>query len=314
MAAQPPIAIASVNMHWRNAVTHALLNSDTGTNLFLIQEPWFDTIGTARKDTARQGIDVLGGVASPGWEVIYPSIPEGQRPKVMAYARRRAINTQFEPPFTVIPRLDVSTHPCLQVLDIIFDEETWHIINFYHNVRDGTSLQALIALDIDAVIPTLVVGDFNTHSPSWSPPDIPRSRWAGRIEEWAAANLLTLANKQGEVTRKGSDRERDSVIDLIWYNESTILKSTFSGLKVDWDGSLGSDHALLQVTAHTSRVNPQSTGHIDAGFLTDPGAKEQWIKALRDNPAPLLLPFFPTAEEIEKAAVELMADVQHANK
>jgi len=88
MAVQPSIIIVSVNMQKRNAVTHALLNSDTSTNLFLIQELWFDTIGIACKDTARQGIDVLGGVASPGWEVIYPNIPEGQRPKVMAYTRR----------------------------------------------------------------------------------------------------------------------------------------------------------------------------------------------------------------------------------
>ena len=39
-----PILIALVNMHKRNAVTHALLNSDRFTNIFLIQEPWYDTI------------------------------------------------------------------------------------------------------------------------------------------------------------------------------------------------------------------------------------------------------------------------------
>ena len=170
-------------MRRRNAATHALLNSDMRTNLFLIQEPWFDTIGTARKDTAHQGVDVLGGAASPGWEVLYPSIPEGRRPKVMAYARRRATNPQFDTPFSTVPRLDVSTHPCLQVLDVVFDGEVWRIINFYHDVKDSSSLQTLITLDIDATTPTLVVGDFNTHSPSWSPPDIPRSGWAGQVEE-----------------------------------------------------------------------------------------------------------------------------------
>jgi hypothetical protein len=74
MAVQPPpIVLALVNMRKRNTVTHALLNSDSRTNLFLLQEPWFDTIGTARKDTAREGVDVLGSVASPGWEIIYPN-------------------------------------------------------------------------------------------------------------------------------------------------------------------------------------------------------------------------------------------------
>src|SRR5258708_23936826 len=200
MAVQPPIIIALVNMCRRNAVTYALLNYDTHTNLFLIQEPWFDTIGTARNDTARQGVDVLGGVSSPSWEILYPAIPKDHRPKVMAYAHRQATKAQSSPPFTVVPRHDVSAHPCLQVLDTVLDNETWRVINFYHDVKDSSSLRALMALDIDATVPTLVVGDFNTHSPTWSPPNVPRSRWAGQVEECEASNLLTLANSPGEIT------------------------------------------------------------------------------------------------------------------
>ena len=88
-----PIMIMLVNMHKRNTVTHALLNSDRFTNIFLIQELWYDTISTTRKDTSCQGVDVLGGIASPGWEVLYPKALEGQRPKVMAYAHKWATNT-----------------------------------------------------------------------------------------------------------------------------------------------------------------------------------------------------------------------------
>ena len=79
------IMIALVNMHKRNAVTHALLNSDNDTNIFLLQEPWFDTISTAHKDTACQGVDMLGSVTSHNWEIIYPNIPTGAWLKVMAY-------------------------------------------------------------------------------------------------------------------------------------------------------------------------------------------------------------------------------------
>jgi Endonuclease-reverse transcriptase len=78
----------------------------------------------------------------------------------------------------------------------------------------GSGLNTLLATDISAVMPTLVVGDFNTHSPSWFPPNIPRSYWAERIEEWAAENLLTLANNPDEVTRRGAEHEWDSIIDL----------------------------------------------------------------------------------------------------
>src|SRR5258707_5639609 len=102
-------------------------------------------------------------------------------------------------------------------------------------------------LNINAMVPTLVVGDFNTHSSTWSPPNVPRSSWVGQVEEWAATNLLTLANNPGEITRRGAEHECDSVINLVWYNKAAVQKGTFTNLHVDWEGSLGSDHARLQI-------------------------------------------------------------------
>jgi hypothetical protein len=97
MVAQPPIALVSLNMHRRNTATHALLNSDEYTNLFLIQELWFDTIGTARLDSACQGVDILGSVSSLGWEILYPAIPKGSWAKVMAYAHKQEPNPLNKP-------------------------------------------------------------------------------------------------------------------------------------------------------------------------------------------------------------------------
>jgi hypothetical protein len=88
------------------------------------------------------------------------------------------------------------------------------VINFYHDIQDTSSLDTLLGFDIDATTPTLVIGDFNAHFQAWSPPGVPRSSGVTRIEEWAAMNLLTLANTPGEVTQKGANHERDSVIDL----------------------------------------------------------------------------------------------------
>ena len=75
--------------------------------------------------------------------------------------------------FIVVPCIDICPHPTIQVLDVVFDKEQWRVINFYHDVRDALSLDALLDLDIDAVIPTLVIGDFNAHSQTWSPLDVP---------------------------------------------------------------------------------------------------------------------------------------------
>ena len=85
MLVQPAMYIASMNMHKRNTVSHTLLNSNNKAHFIFIQEPWFDRIGTARKDNARQGVDMLGGVAAPAWGIHYLGFAEGQRPKVMTY-------------------------------------------------------------------------------------------------------------------------------------------------------------------------------------------------------------------------------------
>ena len=313
MPAHRPIRIASANMRKRNAVTHALLNSDKSTNLFLIQEPWFNKIGTARNDNAKQGMDIRGGVASPDWELIYPGFTEGQRPKVMAYARKNTAKYLNTPHFTVVPRIDVCAHPTLQVLDIILDNEQWRVINFYHDARDITSLQALLALDIDATIPTLLIGDFNLHAQSWSLPDTPRSTQAPLFEVWAEANLLTLANNPGEITRRGADHERDSIIDLAWYNDAATQDATFSGLEIDWAGSLGSDHAMLRVAAHTYEATAPSDGD-DLGYVVDPERREEWIHAFKAKSAPYLFNQPPTSEEVEEAADALTKDMQQTNE
>ena len=313
MPAHHPIRIASVNMRKRNAATHALLNSDKATNLFLIQEPWFNKIGTARNDNARQGVDIRGGVASPDWELIYPSFTEGQRPKVMAYARKNSAQYSRAPHFTVVPRIDICSHPTLQVLDIILNKEQWRVINFYHDVRDNTSLQALLALDIDATIPTLLIGDFNLHARSWSLPDTPRSPQATLFEEWAEANLLNLANNPGDITRRGAEHERDSVIDLAWFNDAATQGATFAGLEVDWAGSLGSDHAMLRVAGHMYEATAPNDGE-DLGYVVDPEKKEDWIRFFKANSTPYQFNQPPSPEEVEEAADTLTRDMQRTNE
>src|SRR5712672_1462330 len=314
MPAQPHIQIASANMRKRNAVTHALLNSITNTHLILLQEPWFNRIGTARNDNTREGEDVLGGVSAPGWDIVYPGFRKDKPPKVMAYARKQAQGTRDTTHFTVVPRLDTCSHPSVQVLDVILDNEQWRVINFYHDIRDSSSLDTLLGLDFDAVIPTLVIGDFNAHSQTWSPPEVPRSSSATRIEEWAATNLLTLANAPGEITRRGAKHEKDSVIDLAWYNEAAIQAATFSGLTVDWEGSLGSDHAMLHVSGYTREPPPRHNQEGDLGFIIDPERSEVWTKAFGERSRPRPLQPTLTEAEIEEEAAAYTADIHRTNE
>ena len=175
-------------------------------------------------------------------------------------------------------------------------------------------MQALLALDIDATIPTLVIGDFNTHSRTWSPAGIPRSLWAERVEEWVTVNLLTLANNPGEITRKGAAHERDSVIDLAWYNEAAVQSATFTELNIDWEGSLGSDHAMLHIMGHTREASPNQNADADRGFIVDTEKGEEWIHAFKARSTAFLFQLTPTAAEVEKAAENFMSDVCQTNE
>ena len=97
------------------------------------------------------------------------------------------------------------------------------------------------------------MGDFNCHSPRWSPPGFPRSTTSDRIEEWAAGNGLELLTTPGIPTRRGEGSQRDSTIDLTWRNYAASLRNTFQHATPDWEGSVGSDHALIRTIAITER-------------------------------------------------------------
>jgi hypothetical protein len=193
------IQIMCVNMRWSNKLTHALLASNPPADIILVQEPWYNHIGTRRSDTNPSGMDSLGSVASPQWNLIYPNIanPATTRAKVLAYTQKNS------PLFSPSSCLNLIAHPSLQILDIIMPDTAFCIINVYHDVDDPTCHESLFNLDLDPITPTLVIGDFNTHSPTWSPEGLPQSPWAGVLEDWAVINLLELLNKPKVPTHFG---------------------------------------------------------------------------------------------------------------
>src|SRR5713226_9590250 len=143
---------------------------------------------------ARQFVtDTVVLVAAVAPAIVYgctPATPDGGQAKVMAYTWKRSWEDTNSPAlFSATSRHNLCTHPCIMVLDLTFDDRTWHIVNFYNDIRDRSSLNVPLVLDLDPSVPTLVVGDFNTHSHSWSPPDINPSPWAEQVEEWAIGNL-----------------------------------------------------------------------------------------------------------------------------
>jgi hypothetical protein len=127
-------------------------------------------------------------------------------------------------------------------------------------------------------------------------------------------NLLTLANTPGEITRKGANNDRDSVIDLAWYNEAAIQATTFSGLSIDWEGSLGSDHAMLHVSGHTHEPSPGPQLESDRGFVIDPEKGAEWTNAFKARSHASPFQSSPTEAEVEEEAAAFTADIHETNE
>jgi hypothetical protein len=126
-------------------------------------------------------------------------------------------------------------------------------------------------------------------------------------------NLLTLANNAGEITRRGTEHKKDSVIDLAWYNEAAIWAATFTGLHLDWASSLGLDHTMLQVAGHPCGAIALTTTESNLGFLIDPEKREEWMKAFKAKTSAPPLQLSPTIDKIEEAATTLTNDIHQTN-
>jgi len=189
----------SINMWWSNVLTHALLASEPSADIILIQEPWYDQIGVRRSDSDPAGTNMLEGVSSPLWNFIYLGIKdlETTQAKVMAYS------CKSNPLFTIANWLNLVSHPSLLTLEVIAGNNWFFVTNVYHDVKDPSCRQTLFNLKLDPITPALYIGDFNTHSPAWSPPGLPCSSWAHDLEDWAALNLLDLLNSPGIPTHFG---------------------------------------------------------------------------------------------------------------
>ena len=218
------------------------------------------------------------------WTLHYPSFTN-KRAKVMTYIR---IHDRSHP-FRLnkcrgTTRLDLCAHPSILITDITAGPNYWRVINFYHDTNDPSSLSTLLSLDLDPTIPTLLIGDFNTHSRAWSPLGWTKSHWADRVEEYLATQTYSLLSVPRIPTRRGEAGARDSTIDLAWANLAASVAGSFSGVTLSWEGSLGSDHALLRLYAKSPHNIRTPISHHPTIFDTDLDVEEwdTWRQLLND--------------------------------
>ena len=303
-------------MRQMNAAMHALLSTNEEDDLLCVQEPWFNRIGVQRSDKSKHGKDVSGGAAHPDFTLIYPYYTDNCIAKVMTYARKyaRTDKGRRATPIRTIPRLDLSAHPTILITDHYVEQDKLRIINFYNDVDDPSSLQSLLALDLDFTFPTILIGDFNLHSCSWSPENIPRSPNAHKFETWAADQTFALQTTPGTITRRGWEGERSSTLDLTFHNMATETSTVITPPTIDWPASVGSDHAGIRSTwipdsiAHLQRLAPLRSFDLD----TDDNTFKRWHESITRRRPPLTTPTSPDA--LERMAMKLQDAILSATE
>src|SRR6267142_2461460 len=162
---------------------------------------------------------------------------------------------------------------------------TLHILNFYHHiVRHHPSLLPLLSFTVDDSSPTLLGGDFNTHSPLWSPPDVPPSRWHDQLEEWLDASGVVSTVPTGAITHRAPGT-RPSLINHIFVNHAFLAHPDYPAeCVVSFDYTVGSDHAGLLLTVPTAHI--PSSLPPPTGWKVDPLLRNAWASHFRSLPIP----------------------------
>ncbi len=181
-----------MNAHRSSEHTHTLLQTDDSFDILLIQEPWVSPVATLRSDTDPEGSAQTGATFNNKWDAHLPNHRITKDVKAIAYSRRGLGDAHVIVNNTAHP---LST-PTSIILDIMEGQEILlRIVNVYHTVNKGChTLQHLFDHRLDDLTPTLLIGDFNTHSHRWSMPGKCPDPWADAFGDWMDENGLTLQN------------------------------------------------------------------------------------------------------------------------
>ena len=209
-----------------------------------------------------------------------PPYSHDDRPKVCIYINRQTIHQEL-----VVNHIPPS--PLLSSNSMVIDllsptnrnDIALRLVNIYHDKpNSGHALAHLFSHILDANVPTLFLGDFNTHSPRWSLPHSTLSSWAPAFHEWMDSNGLETLNPVNEHTwkKRGS---RPSIIDLALANESARYFTNLSALTVSWELAV-SDHATLLINFYPE-VDTPIPHQESRGFHIDSDKKEEWTTTFR---------------------------------
>jgi len=281
-----PISIVSVNMRRRNPLLIAFLQA-TSADIVMIQEPWFGRLIPSHSDSNPDGKEVCGFAAHPGWEIFTLKHQKGDICKVMTYVQQSLLMSHNVCVVSLVDHHVASLSS--QALEVTISGAAFILVNIYHHiVNHCPALGHILCTPLDSVLPTYVVGDFNTHSSTWSFLGTTVSSWASPLEDWFEDSDLLLVNPTGLATCRGEAQQHDSIIDLALLNDSALCSGRFSHVSVSFLDSLGSDHAALSIDWSPPFKPLPYVPALLPGFVIDDSLVASWTKDFASLPTPLI--------------------------
>jgi len=244
------------------------------------------------------------------WECYLPSFTDPDLVRVAVYIRHDLART-----FTIVNH---TSHPIASlesmVLDFTFEEEVLQIINVYHHTRDQPhhNLLHLLSSELDPLIPTLLLGDFNTHSPIWSFPYSTISPWATELVTWFDDQELELLNPPCIATwNSGRDDWQPLVLDLALINEAAAISGQISPLHISFKDSISSDHAALTLLWYPAKAIAIAPPPQLSGYAIDDLLIDSWTRIF--GPLALTWPEITNIPSLDAAAARLHYDMDFAS-
>jgi hypothetical protein len=228
-------------------------------------------------DNDPDGTTISGEVANPAWEAFHPASTSA--PKAITYIRRGIWHLSAH----LCP--DIAQHTNIVPVKVSYGGETFVIINVYNegNGCKAAALDLLMLADLDVRTPMVIAGDFNLHYNAWALEPRGNDSSAAELIDWTSDNLLDLANPLGVATRRGHGNNRDSLIDLVFFNISANVDGSFADLAVEQDLFFESDHNALTWTLNTKSDAPPEPEDVSLGYVIDIALRPEWTTALEDE-------------------------------
>ena len=304
-----PLQIMSVNVNRQSYLTHILLQTCTA-DILLVQEPWIGTIQTAHSDTDPLGTAIPGATGNNMWDIHLPSFTDPDDVHVAVFVKFDIAHTFSVNNLTSHPLATVNS----MVIDFAFEDELLRIINIYHCIPPSSpshhNLLHLFSSSIDPLIPTLVLGDFNTHSHIWSFPYSTISPWASELVDWFDDQGLELLNPPRVATWESGRNDRHPlVLDLALLNEAAAISGQISDLQISFDKSISSDHTALRLLWYPAEAIALAPPPELSGFVVDELLRDSWTKLFG------LCPSIPISDitSLDLATHQLHLDMDRAS-